>query len=88
MDALLCSLSSVRLFVTPGTVACQPPLSMEFSRQGYWSGLPFPIPGDLPSPEIKPSSLASPTLAGKLFAIVPPGKLSFRMDNILEILTS
>ena len=43
------------------------PLSMEFSRQEYWSGLPFPTPGDLPDPEIKPASLASPALASKFF---------------------
>jgi len=40
--------------VTPWTVACQAPLSMGFSRQEYWSGLPFPFPGDLPDPGIKP----------------------------------
>ena len=45
--------------VTPWTVAHQPPLSMGFSRQAYWSGLPFPPPGDLPSPGIKPGSLVS-----------------------------
>ena len=43
-------LSHVRLFATPWTVAYQTPLSMEFSRQEYWSGLPFPSPGDLPYP--------------------------------------
>ena len=43
-----------QLFVTPWTAACQAPLSMEFSRQAYWSGLPFPSPGDLPNPGIKP----------------------------------
>ena len=42
---------------TPWTVACQAPLSMEFSRQEYWSGLPFPSSGDLPDPGIKPTSL-------------------------------
>ena len=46
---------------TPWTVACQAPLSMEFSRQEYWSGLPFPSPGDPPDPEIKPESPALPT---------------------------
>ena len=51
------SLSRVRLFVTPWTVACQAPLSMGFSRQEYWSGLPFPSPGDLPNSEIEPSLL-------------------------------
>ena len=45
------SLSGVRLFVTPWTVAYQAPPSMEFSRQEYWSGLPFPSPGGLPDPE-------------------------------------
>ena len=48
------SLSHVRLFATPWTVAYQAPQSMEFSRQEYWSGLPFPSPGDLPNPGIKP----------------------------------
>ena len=48
------SLSRVKLFVTPWTVAYQAPLSMEFSRQEYWSGLPFPSPGDLPDSVIKP----------------------------------
>ena len=43
---------------TPWTVACQAPLSMEFSRQEYWSGLPFPILGDLPNPGIEPESPA------------------------------
>ena len=45
--------SRVRLFATPWTVGCQASLSMEFSRPEYWSGLPFPSPGDLPDPEIK-----------------------------------
>ena len=45
-------------FATPWTVVHQPPLSMGFSRQEYWSGLPFPSPGDLPDPGIKTSSLA------------------------------
>ena len=44
--------------VVPWTVACQAPLSMGFSRQEYWSGLPFPSPGDLPDPGIKPGSPA------------------------------
>ena len=52
------SLSRVRLFVTLWTVAHQAPLSMEFSRQEYWSGLPFPSPGDLPDPGIEPRSSA------------------------------
>ena len=62
-----CPLSSIQLFATPWTVAFQAPLSMGFSRQEYWSGLPFPSPEDLPNPEIKPVSLASPALAGRSF---------------------
>ena len=49
---IYCVLSLVRLFATPWAVAHQVPLSMEFSRQDYWSGLPFPTPGDLPNPGI------------------------------------
>ena len=57
--------------VTPWTVVCQVPLSMEFPRQEYCNGLPFPTPGDLPNPGIEPVSL---TLAGGFFTAVPPGK--------------
>ena len=57
------SLSRVRLFKTQQTAAYQPPLSMRFSRQEYWSGLSFPSPGDLPNPGIEPTSLTSPALA-------------------------
>ena len=53
------SLSRVQLFAAPGTVAHQAPLSTEFSRQEYWSGLLFPSPGDFPHPGIKSSSLAT-----------------------------
>ena len=52
------SLSRVRLFVTLWTVAHQASPSMGFSRQEYWSGLPFPSPGDLPNPRIEPGSPA------------------------------
>ena len=52
------SLSRVRLFAIPWTVAYQAPPSMGFSRQEYWSGLPFPSPGDLPDPGIEPRSPA------------------------------
>ena len=61
------SLSCVRLFATPWTVAHQALLSMGFPRQEYWSGLPFPPPGTLPDPVIEPKSLASPALAGGFF---------------------
>ena len=62
-------LSYMRLFVIPWTVAYQAPLSREFSRQEYWSGLPFPSPGDLPHSGIKP---ASPALQGDSLPAEPP----------------
>ena len=74
-ECMLSHFSHVRLFATPWTVAHQAPLSMGFSRQGYWSGLPCPPPGDLPNAGIKPESLASLTLAGGFFTTSPPGKL-------------
>ena len=58
----------------PWTVVCQVPLSMEFSRQEYWSGLPFPPSGDLPDPGVEPVSLMSPASAADSLALVPPGK--------------
>ena len=66
------ALSWVQLFETPWTVAHQVLLPMEFSRQEYWSGLPFPTPGDLPNPGIEPTSHVSPALAGGFFTTVPP----------------
>ena len=66
------SLSRVRLFATPWTVACRAPLSVGFSRQGYRSGLPFPFPGDLPDPGITPGS---PALQADALPSEPPGKL-------------
>ena len=59
-------------FTIPGTVAHQASLSLGFSRQEYWSGLPFSSLGDLPDPGIEPES---PALAGGLFNMEPPGKL-------------
>ena len=59
---MLSRFSHAWLFATPWTVACQLPLSMGFSRQEYWSGLPCPPPGDLPDRGIKPMSLVSPVL--------------------------
>ena len=64
---MLSRFSYGRLSAIPGTVAHQAPLSMGFSKQEYWSGLPFPSPGDLRDPGIEPVSLMSPTLAGGLF---------------------
>ena len=65
------SLSRVRLFATPWTVAYQAPPSVGFSRQEYWSGLPFPSPGDLPDPGIEPRS---PALQADALQSEPPGK--------------
>ena len=67
------SLSRVRLLVTPWTGAYQAPPSMGFSRQGYWSGLSFPSPGDLPNPGIE---LQSPTFQADSLTSEPPGKQS------------
>ena len=67
------SLSYVRLFVAPWTVAHQAPPSMGFSRQEYWSGLPFLSPGDLPDPGIEPRS---PALQADVLTSEPPGKSS------------
>ena len=58
--------------VTPWTVACEAPLSMGFSRQEYWSELPFPPPGDLSNPVTEPESLSCPALAGRFFTTEPP----------------
>ena len=66
------SLSRVRPFATPWTVAYQAPPSTGFSRQECWSGLPFPSPGDLPDPGIEPTS---PALQADALPSEPPGKL-------------
>ena len=65
-------------FTTPWTAALQGPLSMEFFRQEYWSGLPFPPPGNLPNPGIEP---VSPTLAGGFFTTKPLGSLTDYMQK-------
>ena len=67
------SLIRVQLFAIPWTVACQAPLSMGFSTQEYWNGLPFPSPGDLPNPGIEPGS---PALQADALSSEPPGKPS------------
>ena len=71
---VLSCFSCVCLFST--LWADQFPLFMEFSRQEFWSGLPFPLPGHLLDPRIKPTPLMSPALAGMFFTTTPPGKLS------------
>ena len=75
------SLSRVRLFATPWTVAHQAPPSRGFSRQEYWSGLPFPSPGDLPNPGIEPRS---PALEADALTSEPPGKKVGLYKEILK----
>ena len=67
-------LSRVWLIATPWTAACQAPLSVEFSRQEYWSGSPSPTPGDLRYPGIEATSPVSCALVGEFFTTEPPGK--------------
>ena len=73
-------------FVIPWATACQAPLSLVFPRQQYYSGLPFPSPGDIPDPGIKP---VSPALTGKFFTTEPLGKpidvLSYRLNIYVHI---
>ena len=71
LACLLSHFGRIQLFATLWTVARQAPLSMGFSRQEYWSGLPCPPPGDLPDPEIKPRS---PALQAHSLPAEPPGK--------------
>ena len=66
---MLSRFSHVQLFEIPWTVAYRAPLSMRFSREEYWSGLPCPPPGDLPNPGIDPGYLTFPTLASGFFTI-------------------
>ena len=79
------SLSCVWLFATPWTVPRQVPLSMELSRQEYWSGVPFPPPGDLPNSGIKPRS---PALREVSLLSEPPGKVNISLlcDSTISFL--
>ena len=71
----VCVPSHVQFFVTLWTEACQALLSMEFSRQEDWSGLPFSTPGDLPKPGVEPASLVTLALAGGFFPAAPHGHI-------------
>ena len=71
---ILSHFNHIWLFVILWTVACQAPLSMGFSRQEYWSGLPCPPAGDLPDPGIEPMCLTSPALVANSLPLEPPGK--------------
>ena len=76
-------LNHVGFFVALWTVACQAPLSMEFSRQEYLCKLPFPTSEDLPQPGIETASVASPALAGRFFTTAPPGKPKFLVAHTI-----
>ena len=78
------SLSRVQLFATPWTVVYQAPPSMGFSRQEYWSGLPFPSPGGLPNPGIEPRS---PALQEDALPSEPPGKPMARKMSFYQNIT-
>ena len=81
--------SCVQLFLTPGTAACQASLSMGFSRQEYWSGLPFLPPGDLPDSGIKPISLVPPAVAGGVFITGATWEAPvFSLDNPIRALSA
>ena len=73
--------SRVFLFATPGTVACQAPLSMGFSRQEYRIGVLFPPPGDFPNPGIQPASLLSLTLVGECFTSSTTWEAPIKQDS-------
>ena len=77
------SLQSHLTLCDPMDVACQAPLSMGFSRQEYWGGLPCPSPGNLPDPGIEPTSLLCPALTGGFFPpqLAPPGNLGDAEDR-------
>ena len=85
------SFSRVCLFITSWTITRQTPLSMEFSRKEYWSGLPFPPPGDLPDSGIKLTCLVSPALLGGVYTTEAPGKphclVQCMVFFILQLLT-
>ena len=83
------TLSHVQLFSIPWTIAHQAPLSVGFSRQGYWSGLPFPSPENLPDPGIEATSLASPALTSRFFTTSATWEFhqneeAHKMEHVME----
>ena len=82
VHACLVTQSCLNSFATAWTVAHQPPLSMGFSKQKYWSGLPLPTPGDLSDPGIEPMS---PVLAGGFFTTEPPGSPSKQIFKVKRL---
>ena len=86
--SVLSHFNHIRLFVTLWTVACQAHLSMGFSWQEYWSGLPCPLPGNLPDPGIKYVSITSPALASGFFATETLGKPIYFIHSINSVYKS
>ena len=82
LHCVACLLSHVRLFATPQTVAYQAPLPMGFCRQEYWSGLPFPPPGDLPEPGTEPVFPVSPALQVILYRLSHKNQISVSLVHI------
>ena len=82
---MLSQVSHVQLYATLSSIAHQAPLSMGFSRQECWSGQPFPSPGDIPNPEIKPTSLTTPTLARGFFTTSATWKPIYNIIYIIYI---
>ena len=80
----MCVCCLFQLCATPWTVAHQALLSVGFSRQEYWSGLPLLTPGDLPDPGIEPPSPSSSSLAGKFFTTVPPFNVTIFIEKYVE----
>ena len=78
---MLSCLSPVQLFVTMWTIDHQTPLSMGFSRQEYWGGLPCPLPGDLPDPGTEPISPAAPALQAGTATILPSKRKKLKKES-------
>ena len=91
-DRVCACMCHIPLFANPWTAACPAPLFMEFSSQAYWSGLPFPTPGDLFDPGIEPTSLSSPALAGRFFTnwtgFWPSNQQTILLDILLYFFVS
>ena len=87
LACVLSGFSQVQFFATLWTVACQAPLSMGFSRQEYWSGLPCPPQGDLPDSGIGPESLKSPALVGGFFTTSPTWEAQQRTQKGHKVVT-
>ena len=85
MCVCVCVPSHVQFFVTLWPEACQALLSMEFSRQEDWSGLPFSTPGDLPKPGIEPASLVTLALAGGFFTAAPHMDIHIHMHRTTRL---